>query len=363
MQEYDNIKIGLIGDIFPGELSFTINYGIRSQFELHKGKPWIDKVKQVIGENDLVIGNLECPLIPKDKAIKKTFYGNPEFAEFLRESGINVLNIANNHILEHGRFGFDATIESLQKAGLGVVGYLENSKPNILYQHIKGYKIAIAGFSNVDLHKINNEDCFAELNEENVLDTLDSMKKNGAELKILCFHWGNEYIQIPSSEQRELAYKCIDAGADIIAGHHPHVIQPYEKYKNSHIFYSLGNFIFDYLFKTNVKQSIVGSIIISKNHSNGVEHNGIKLSYNDFLVEQHSESFLKKFNDIQDSYDKFKLLEVKQYSKNYSRICKNKHLLYRIFMRLHILEQLIKRPIKEKKLLLNNVLVYLRRSK
>jgi poly-gamma-glutamate capsule biosynthesis protein CapA/YwtB (metallophosphatase superfamily) len=87
------------------------------------------------------------------------------------------------------------------------------------------------------------------------------MQSNNADIKILSFHWGNEYIHHPSLGQRNLAYKCIEAGADIIVGHHPHVIQPYEKYKEGHIFYSLGNFCFDNLQSKQTRTGMIASYI------------------------------------------------------------------------------------------------------
>jgi hypothetical protein len=96
------VKIAFVGDIFPGERDITLNYGIKTQFEKHKGRLWIDRINSLLGDNDIIIGNLESPLISLNKTLKKTFYGNPDFAFFLKECGINVLNVANNHIMEQG---------------------------------------------------------------------------------------------------------------------------------------------------------------------------------------------------------------------------------------------------------------------
>jgi poly-gamma-glutamate synthesis protein (capsule biosynthesis protein) len=138
------------------------------------------------------------------------------------------IKFANNHILEQGDKGYLETISHLNKAGIGVTG---NSGSNIFYREINGKKIAIAGFSNVDLNTIKNNGRFAVLNEDNVIETLKVMQRNKVGFKILCFHWGNEYVHIPSPGQRKMAYRFIDEGADIIAGHHPHVIQPFENIK------------------------------------------------------------------------------------------------------------------------------------
>jgi poly-gamma-glutamate synthesis protein (capsule biosynthesis protein) len=161
MKQKDTIIISLIGDIFPGELPYTQNYGIRSQFEKHKGVPWIRKIKKIVGENDIVVGNLESPLVAEVDTIKKTFFGDPEFVCVLKECGINVLNVANNHIMEQGNQGFQSTIQALNKAELGIVGHIIDSKSKIIYKDVKGLKIAIAGISNVDLHVIQNDNHFS----------------------------------------------------------------------------------------------------------------------------------------------------------------------------------------------------------
>jgi len=257
MNQEDMIGITLLGDIFPGELDFTQNYGIRTQFKKHKGIPWRKEIKKIVSDDDIVLGNLESPLVHEADAIKKTFFGDPEFVCFLRECGINVVNIANNHILEQGNEGFRSTIQALNNAELGIIGQSIDSKSKIFYIDVKGLKIAIAGFSNVDLHIIQNDNHFAVLNEDNVINTIESMEEHMVDLKILSFHWGNEYIHVPSIDQRKMAYKFIDNGADIIVGHHPHVIQPYEKYKHGHIFYSLGNFIFDYIHSRMVSFGLI----------------------------------------------------------------------------------------------------------
>ena len=210
------IKITLIGDVFPGELPYTVDFGIKSQFRKHKGIPWSNKIKNIFGENELIIANLESPLIDENNTIKQTFFGEPKFAEFLKESGINVLNIANNHILEQGSTGFYSTINALDKLNLDVVGYIKDKKPNIVYKTFNNIKIAIAGFSDVDLEVIKNDNHFAILNEENLNNTLECIENEKVDFKIFCFHWGNEYINFPSLEQRKKAYNLIDKGIDII---------------------------------------------------------------------------------------------------------------------------------------------------
>lgn len=350
------IKISLIGDIFPGELSYTINYGIRTQFLRHKGKPWVPGIKKIIGESDLVIGNLESPLIEKENKLKDTFYGDPSFTLFFNQCGINVLTIANNHIMEQGDKGFDKTIQCIKDAGLGVVGIVENHRSKILYKEIRGTCIAIAGFSDVDLHKIENNNRFAVLSKENVLYTLDEMKQHNADIKILCLHWGDEYVHIPSPEQREMAYLFIDAGADIIAGHHPHVIQPYAKYKNGHIFYSLGNFMFDYLHSKMVRSGMVAHITIHEDKSLDIELRGVQLSYRKLVQLYDEDEFKQYYSKIENSYSNFSQRLNNDYADRYSANHTKTHLLVRIKMKAHLVREFFLINWRDKRFFLRNLI-------
>jgi len=358
MKENSTLKIALVGDIFPGELPFTINYGIRTQFKMHRGKPWLTKINGILGENDITIGNLESPLIPNDLKVQSAFYGCPDFAHFLKAAGINIVNIANNHMLEQGKIGFKNTIQVLNSAGLGVVGYLESNESKILYLNVKDRKIAVAGFSNVDLHVIRNNNNFAVLNEVNVLQTLKAMAEAGADIKILCFHWGNEYIHIPQLAQRHLAYKLIDNGADIIAGHHPHVIQPYEQYKNGHIFYSLGNFMFDYSHSDMVSKGLVAHIKMAGSNGVKVALSGVKLSYKGTISAISPVSFDKYYQKINKLYNMFIHFSDEDYNDNYLRLLQKNHFRQRILMKTAIFKEFYRLKMLDKLHLLKNIILY-----
>ena len=358
MEQNDKIRITLIGDIFPGELTYTQNYGMRTQFERHKGVPWKDKIKSIIGGNDLVIGNLESPLVAKGDILKKTFYGNPEFASFLKECGINVLNVANNHIMEQGTQGFQNTIQVLNKANLGIVGQISDSRSKILYTKIKGLVIAIAGFSSVDLHVIQNDGNFAVLTEENVLKALSEMEEAKADLKLLSFHWGNEYVHVPSIEQRKMAYKFIDHGANIIIGHHPHVIQPYEKYNDGHIFYSLGNFMFDFIHSKIFGIGLVASIDINEEKQFNVQMKGVKLSYDGTVTLLSSVKFEKYLSNIIKLYKEFTLFTEREYKMKYNTLTKRNRLRQRILMKTSIIKEFLSIKNRDRAYLVRNLCKY-----
>lgn len=354
----DSVRIAFVGDIFPGELPYTVNFGIRSQFEKHKGAPWISKVRAIVGENDLVIGNLESPLVLKKDTQKSIFYGHPDFGLFLKECGINVLNIANNHIMEQGDLGFKSTIQTLDNYGLSTVGYMTDFVPKTIYKEIRKLKIAISGFSNVDLDVIKETNHFAVLREENVLATLKQMESENAELKILCFHWGNEYVNIPSLDQKKMAYKFIEAGADIIIGHHPHVIQPYEQYKKGHIFYSLGNFIFDFNHSKMVSIGLVVNLEISKNKQISVDLSGVKLSYRDTVSKLPDDYFIRYYEKVSENYYELNNLSDEEYESYYKLLHFRNRRWQRLLMKLSVLTEFFKIGWNAKWQLIRNLLGY-----
>jgi gamma-polyglutamate biosynthesis protein CapA len=355
MTQKNLIKLTIIGDVFPGELPYTQNYGIRTQFRNHKGEAWGNKIKEILGENDIVIGNLESPLIDERIALKKTFFGDPEFAKFLKDCGITVLNVANNHILEHGKSGFQCTIDTLKNAKLGIIGNIRNLDSNVYYRNIKRMEIAIAGFSNVDLDYSHNDYQFAVLNEVNVINSIKEMEGHGANLKILCFHWGNEYINVPSMDQRKMAYKFIDNGADIIIGHHPHVIQPYERYNNGHIFYSLGNFIFDFIHSKMVSIGLVATISITENKVINVRFKGVKLSNRNVIGLYPKKEFEKHNSIIISLYEKMKKQADEDYRDQYKNMLIRNHLIQRGLMKTTIIREFFRLNNPNKILLIRNL--------
>lgn len=346
------MKITFIGDIFPADESFCLGFGIKSKFEEQWGSKWRNNILSVTNGSDIVVGNLESPLLDSSLAEKSDFYGSPLFAGFIKNCGVNILNIANNHILEHGKIGYKETLKALQDSGIGIVG--DNNK--VLYLQKENYKIAVAGFCGVDLDRFDNEDCFSILNEQNIKLALDDITANNVDFKIFCFHWGNEYIHIPSLEQRKLAYKLVDAGVDVIIGHHPHVIQPYEQYKNGHIFYSLGNFCFNNPYQSRQFSKGMGVTIhfdIAKRGIHGVNIFGVKLLQVNLMRLMNPSEFDVFFSSIQKNFHAVK--DDGRYDVMYKDKLKKRHLTERVLMKLSLLHLYFTISSEERKLLLRNL--------
>lgn len=189
-----------------------------------------DNVRQYFAYDDFTILNLEGPLTDdRLGAVNKrfAFRGPTDYTQIMTGSSVEAVSLANNHTEDYGAKGYESTKEALTKAG---IAYVEKNSTAI-YTTESGLVIGIYAAS-FDFDLRGMKDDIAELRE------------NGAEIVICSFHWGEEGKYKPTGGQQRTAKAAIDAGADVVYGHHPHVLQKIETYKGKYIFYSLGNFSF-----------------------------------------------------------------------------------------------------------------------
>lgn len=191
---------------------------------------FFENVADIFEEDDLTIVNFEGTLSKRGTRQDKqfAFRGDPDYVEILTSSSVEAASLANNHSSDYGKESYDDTIKYLEDAGIAVV---DGTKVEIM--EINGVTVGLVGIYAL------NETRAAELDE-----AMEKVKKEGAELIIVSAHWGEERAKTPNSFQKELAHKAVDLGADLVVGHHPHVIQGIEKYNGKYIVYSLGNFCF-----------------------------------------------------------------------------------------------------------------------
>ena len=190
---------------------------------------FFEKVNPLFNNDDLTVVNLETTLTNATrKADKKfRFKGNPEYVNILKEGNIEIVNISNNHIHDYLEQGFMDTIRTLEDAGIYYSG-----EGYIATYEAKGIKIASLGYGG-----------WSTAIKEALANDIRKVKEF-ADIVIVSFHWGQERINYPNSTQIQLGRFAVDSGADVVIGHHPHVIQGVEKYKDKYILYSLGNFSF-----------------------------------------------------------------------------------------------------------------------
>lgn len=239
-----SLKILITGDYCPiGRNSETIDVG--------SGKDIFGEFNIYTQQADISIANLEAPLTNSNKAIKKTgpnIKASTNYLKPLREIGFNAVTLANNHIMDYGVEGLKSTLETCENEALRHVGAgknLEEARELLIFE-VKSKKIAIINIA-------ENEFCAAKkdgygANPLNVITNHYDIKKAKKEndYVFVISHGGREHYQLPSPQLRERYRFFIDSGADAVIGHHTHCFSGYEYYNNKPIFYSLGNFIFDY---------------------------------------------------------------------------------------------------------------------
>ena len=186
-------------------------------------------VADIFENDDFTIINLESVLADSGTGASKlfTFRGPTAYTQIMTGSSVEAVTLANNHTEDYGKAGYESTTQALNEAG---IWYVEEDKTTLVTTE-SGLTIGLYAdafnFSKSDIQK-----------------NVKKLRDQGAEIIICAFHWGNEGSYRPTNDQKTFAKAAIDAGADIVYGHHPHVLQPIEEYNGGYIFYSLGNFSF-----------------------------------------------------------------------------------------------------------------------
>jgi poly-gamma-glutamate synthesis protein (capsule biosynthesis protein) len=200
---------------------------------------------------DINFANLESPLASGGSEYmnkKFRFRGEPDVAKALRATGFNLVTLANNHSMDFGAEALAETLQNLDSVGIAWIGAgmnLDEARMMALYS-LKGKKVAFLGYSltqPIEFFAGQKRPGTNPGYEKLVTADVSSARKQ-ADFVIVSFHWGKEASKTVQAYQRTIARKAIDAGADVIIGHHPHVLQGIERYNKGIIFYSLGNFTF-----------------------------------------------------------------------------------------------------------------------
>jgi len=273
--------------------------------------------KSYIENADLALASLETNFIEGQKYSGRGKYNSPlELLDSIKNLGVDVINTANNHSLDYGITGINATIDELSKRGISNVGTYktQEAKDNILIKEIKGIKIAFLAYtygSNVSTTELEgNEYALSLMNKEQMAADIKKSKAEGADFTFLLMHWGDVNSSKTNEEQKELASFLFESGADFILGTHPASIQPMEIRQNSEgknvfIAYSTGNYISASEY-TNSNIEMILDIQITKNPKTE-ETKLSKVTYTPLYLLDRG----KKADQ------RFKLLDVKQEIQNY----------------------------------------------
>lgn len=228
-----SITISSIGDCTLGtDINFNPATSLNAYYNAQGADYFFQYVRPILEKDDLSIVNMEGTLTTEEQREAKTyaFKADPEYSKILSGSSVEAANLANNHSHDYGSKSYTDTIETLESDNVATFGF-----ERVKLIELKGVKIGLTGIYELADHLDR---------KEQVKENISALKKAGAQLIIVNFHWGNEREYVPNEIQKELAHLAIDKGADLVIGHHPHVLQGIEKYKDRYIAYSLGNFCF-----------------------------------------------------------------------------------------------------------------------
>ncbi|MCS6801440.1 MAG: CapA family protein [Dehalococcoidia bacterium] len=236
------------GDVIPARY---VNYKLTARGDfIYPFRATIDVLK----DGDVRFINLEAPLLRRCPVVTSgyQFCGDVRFVEALKWAAIDMVNLANNHAGDYGVEGVEETIAHLKAANIGVTG-----RGEIAYLDVRGVRFAFLGYNGIGV-RFDREKIRRQVAEA----------RRAATVVVVQFHWGKEYVSTPAIEPgvadddpREIGRLAIDAGADLVVGNHPHVVQGIEIYQGKLIAYSHGNFLFDQMFQRDVREGVIGRYV------------------------------------------------------------------------------------------------------
>jgi len=238
------VRLMAVGDLLLGDSSHFLGRGVGAHIRRYGSAYPFSKVKGIISEADIFLGNLESPLsaTPGRNSWDRVYRGSAEAAAGLELAPRNIVTLANNHILEHGPTILGETRAILDGAGIAHAGLSRDGTRDqgVLRWEQNGLSFSLLCDSLVP--DISGRTVDPRESEKWLLE---SLRQDESDVRIVSLHWGDEYITIPSPEQRRLGRLLVENGAALVLGHHPHVLQPAEQIGSGLVAYSLGNFLFD----------------------------------------------------------------------------------------------------------------------
>lgn len=254
-----SLTLSVVGDCTLGtDEYFDYDTSLNAYYENYGADYFMANVKSIFSKDDLTIANFEGTLTESTEREDKqfAFKAPASYANILTAGSIEAVNTANNHSHDYGEESFNDTLKALDTANILHFGYDETA-----VTEVKGVKVGLVGIYELNDHLGR---------EEQLKQNIAKVKQDGAQLIVVIFHWGNEKEEVPDENQKTLGHLAIDEGADLVCGHHPHVLQGIEEYKGKNIVYSLGNFCFG----GNAYPSDMDTIIFQQTFT--IDQNGVK---------------------------------------------------------------------------------------
>ena len=260
------INLAVIGDIMCHNTQYIDAY----DNGIYNFSYVFDDIREELLQADFTVGNLETTFAGASRGYSSyPQFNTPEsLAIAIKEAGIDLVSTANNHSLDTGYSGIESTIDFLDQNGILHTGTYKSpeSQSQTVIAEIKGLKVAFLSFTygtNGISVPQGREYCINLIDDNFIIDRLNSAKEQNPDIICVFMHWGEEYELTPNEEQIHLANLLFDNGANIILGSHPHVLQKMEKNDKGFVIYSLGNFVSGQV-KENTRDSIILNLTVTK---------------------------------------------------------------------------------------------------
>lgn len=269
--------------LFVGDIMLSRSVGARMQEVGDYTYPF-HAIADTLREADIAFANLENPVSARGVNVgsKYSFRADPRVIQGLQCTGIDVVSLANNHIWDYGREAFIDTMQHLRDGGIDYVGAgntFDEAHRGVT-RSVGGVNVVFLAYTNLISPQVAATDTtpgVAYLNTEQMVRDIGDARLRG-DVVVASFHWGDEYQVIHNAQQDRIAKMAIDAGADLIIGHHPHVVQEVQQYGDGWIAYSLGNFIFDQTFSEETMRGLALRVTLDGSRIGAVESLGISIS-------------------------------------------------------------------------------------
>lgn len=246
--------------IFGGDIMLSRGVGVQMRKSGNAAFPFL-KIADTIRSADIAAGNLEGPISDRgaNQGSIYSFRADPSVVEGLRFAGFDVLFLANNHIWDWGGDALTDTVGILRQNGIQTAGAgISQEEANApVIKTVQNTRFAFFSFTDrypKSLEAVGGQPGISHFDLPSILEKIRTAKIRN-DIVIVSLHWGEEYATHAGVQQQEWAHAMIDAGANLVVGHHPHVTQELEQYRNGWIAYSLGNFVFDQNFSAETRSA------------------------------------------------------------------------------------------------------------
>ena len=277
------INLFFVGDIMLGRgVEYMINKQGKGDFKFS-----FLKIASELQKSDILFANLEGPISDRGVRVGSiySFRFKPEAVDGLVYGGFDILSLANNHMLDYQRIALEDTMNILKENNIDYIGAGFNKEEafSLKIKEIKNTRIGFLAYTNLgpgNWKAGEKNSGMAWISENDIGEIAEDIKKSKKEVDILIIslHAGEEYEENPTSFQTSFAMNCIENGADLVVGHHSHVVQKIERYNDGWIAYSLGNFIFDQGFSEETMKSIILKVAIKDKKIKEISSENIRIN-------------------------------------------------------------------------------------